>query len=158
MRIGGDRYGKWYFCIVCDCELVVVLYWDPFHQERRGEKWSYRVIKKPLRSRLHSLAEPWWMLLWIGWHLYFMSVTAWTKTVPLTLGIGKSNSKSLRLWLSLADICRSIPYPTSITANVGRKLHVRNNYRGISPLTYPSYIRSTYHSGWRRPSMSYLFA
>jgi hypothetical protein len=49
-----------------------------------------------------------------------------------TLRVGKSNSKSLGLGFSLTDICCSIPNPASVTANIGRKLHFRNDYTIVS--------------------------
>jgi hypothetical protein len=45
-----------------------------------------------------------------------------------TLRVGKSNGKSLGLGLSLTDIRGSIPNPASVTTNIGRKLHLRDNY------------------------------
>ena len=50
----------------------------------------------------------------------------------LTLGVGKSNSKSLGLWLSLTDISGSVPNPTTVASNVGGELHVRNNCEIVS--------------------------
>ncbi len=44
------------------------------------------------------------------------------------LRVGKSNCQSLGLGLSLTHIRGSIPNPASITANIGRKLHLRDNY------------------------------
>lgn len=45
----------------------------------------------------------------------------------LTLRVGKSDSKSLGLWLTLTNISSSVPNPASVRANVGRQLHVRDN-------------------------------
>jgi hypothetical protein len=45
----------------------------------------------------------------------------------LTLGVGKSDSKSLGLWFSLTDISSSVPNPTAVASNVGRELHVRDD-------------------------------
>jgi hypothetical protein len=52
-----------------------------------------------------------------------------------TLGVCESNSKGLRLWLALTDIGGSIPYPASVTSNIGRKLHLRDNYNNMSLAT-----------------------
>jgi len=35
-----------------------------------------------------------------------------------TLAVGEAYRQSLGLWLSFADVRRSIPYPASVTANV----------------------------------------
>lgn len=50
-------------------------------------------------------------------------------TFELTLAVGKANSQSLSLGLTLADIGGGIPDPAAVTANVGAQLHVRDDYR-----------------------------
>jgi hypothetical protein len=42
----------------------------------------------------------------------------------LTFTVGESNGKGLCFWLTLANICRHVPNPASVAANVGGKLHV----------------------------------
>lgn len=45
----------------------------------------------------------------------------------LTLAVGKADSQSLSLGLTLADIGGSVPNPAAVTADVGAQLHVGNN-------------------------------
>lgn len=45
----------------------------------------------------------------------------------LTVAVGKTDRESLSLGLPFANICRGIPYPAPIAANIGRQFHIRNN-------------------------------
>lgn len=49
-----------------------------------------------------------------------------------TLRVCESDSESLRLWFALTDICSGIPNPASVASNVGRKLHLRDDYNNMS--------------------------
>ena len=46
---------------------------------------------------------------------------------PLTLAVGETDSKRLRLWLAFADIGGRVPDPAAVAAYVGRQLHVGDN-------------------------------
>lgn len=45
----------------------------------------------------------------------------------LTLAVAETNGKGLSLRLALGDICRGVPNPRAVTADVGGELHVGDN-------------------------------
>lgn len=61
-----------------------------------------------------------------------------------TLSVGKSNSQGNSLGLTLADVGGSVPDPTAVRADVGRELHLRDDYRLLltsqRPQSSPCYI------------------
>lgn len=50
----------------------------------------------------------------------------------LTLAVGETDGQGLSLGLALADIGGGVPDPAAVAADVGRQLHVGNNYALLS--------------------------
>ncbi len=69
------------------------------------------------------------------------------KTELHTLGVGESDSKSVCLWLALADIGSSVPDPTSVGSNIGRQLHLRDDYHILANIPFGIAPDLTYRSG-----------
>lgn len=69
------------------------------------------------------------------WRLVSCALAPSVKHGKRTVGVGKADGQGDGLGLSLADIGSRVPDPAAVRANVGRKLHLGDDYK--VPLASP---------------------